>query len=103
MNTFFNYLYNAFQNGLPYLVSLAGGGSGQPSDIFAFADVTMAYLTSTGVWVRILVFMLMYPIGWCLWTMITYAATSYAIVIIDFQFLIIIYFKSFLFNSNKFK
>jgi len=80
---FFNYLYNAFQNGLPYLVSLAGGGSGQPSDIFAFADVTMAYLTSTGVWVRILVFMLMYPIGWCLWTMITYAATSYAIVIIE--------------------
>lgn len=79
----FSSLYYAFQNGLPYLVSIAGGGDGQPSDLFAFADVTMTYLTSTGVWVRILVFMLMFPIGWFLWTILCYAVISYAIVIIE--------------------
>lgn len=79
----FSPLSSAFQNGLPYLVSIAGGGDGQPSDLFAFADVTMTYLTSAGVWVRILVFMLMFPIGWFLWTILCYAVISYAIVIIE--------------------
>lgn len=80
---FFNQLYNAFINGLPYLASIAGGGNGSVGDLFQFADVTIAYLTNAGVWWRIIMFMFLWPIGWFLQMIAGVAVINYSIVIVE--------------------
>lgn len=81
---FFNtYLFNAFTEGLPYLASIAGGGDGTVQTLFLFADQATEYLTSVAVWIRILTFMMLYPIGYYFFIMILYAVTSYAIALLE--------------------